>query len=86
MTLFAGTTSLPCKLGTRDGWNVFLVQYPEGFYAGLAKGQLNKIAAEEARAAAVEKARQPVTTPQQQPPATSSQQPATSPQQPTPRT
>lgn len=46
------------QLGTRDGWNVFLTQYPDGFYAGLAKGQLNKIAAEETRAAAVEKARQ----------------------------
>lgn len=49
---------LALQLGTRDGWTVFLAQYPEGFYAGLAKGQLNKIAAEEARAAAVEKARQ----------------------------
>jgi hypothetical protein len=35
---------------------VFFAQYPEGFYAGLAKGQLNKIAAEAARFAAVEKA------------------------------
>ncbi|EHR06306.1 caspase family protein [Bradyrhizobium sp. WSM471] len=49
---------LALQLGTRDGWNVFLAQYPDGFYAGLAKGQLNKIAAEETRAAAVEKARQ----------------------------
>ncbi|MCS3758652.1 caspase family protein [Bradyrhizobium centrosematis] len=49
---------LALQLGTRDGWNVFLAQYPDGFYAGLAKGQLNKIAAEEVRAAAVEKARQ----------------------------
>ncbi|QOG19738.1 MULTISPECIES: caspase family protein [Bradyrhizobium] len=49
---------LALQLGTRDGWNVFLAQYPDGFYAGLAKGQLNKIAAEEARALAVEKARQ----------------------------
>ncbi|MCK1723745.1 caspase family protein [Bradyrhizobium sp. 141] len=48
---------LALQLGTRDGWNVFLAQYPDGFYAGLAKGQLNKIAAEEARVAAVEKAR-----------------------------
>lgn len=46
------------QLGTRDGWTVFLTQYPDGFYAGLAKGQLNKIAAEEARAAAADKARQ----------------------------
>ncbi|MFT4121357.1 caspase family protein [Bradyrhizobium sp.] len=48
---------LALQLGTRDGWNVFLAQYPDGFYAGLAKGQINKIAAEEARTAAVEKAR-----------------------------
>lgn len=48
---------LALQLGTRDGWNVFLAQYPDGFYAGLAKGQLNKIAAEEARSAAAEKAR-----------------------------
>lgn len=48
---------LALQLGTRDGWNVFLAQYPNGFYAGLAKGQLNKIAAEEARTAAAEKAR-----------------------------
>lgn len=49
---------LALQLGTRDGWSVFLSKYPEGFYAGLAKGQLNKIAAEEARAAAAEMARQ----------------------------
>lgn len=48
---------LALQLGTRDGWDVFLAQYPDGFYAGLAKGQLNKIAAEETRAAAVEKVR-----------------------------
>ena len=49
---------LALQLGTRDGWETFLQQYPSGFYAGLAKGQLNKIAAEEVRAAAVEKAKQ----------------------------
>jgi len=47
---------LALQLGTRDGWNAFLVQYPDGFYANLAKGQLNKIAIEEAGAAAAEKA------------------------------
>jgi uncharacterized caspase-like protein len=46
------------QLGTRDGWTAFLSRYADGFYADLAKGQLNKIAAEEARAAAAEKARQ----------------------------
>lgn len=49
---------LALQLGTRDGWDTFLQQYPSGFYAGLAKGQLNKIAAEEARTAAAEKAKQ----------------------------
>lgn len=46
------------QLGTRDGWTAFLGQYPDGFYANLAKGQLNKIAAEETRAVAADKARQ----------------------------
>lgn len=49
---------LALQLGTRDGWTAFLSRYADGFYADLAKGQLNKIAAEEARAAAAEKARQ----------------------------
>ena len=48
---------LALQLGTRDGWEAFLSQYPDGFYANLAKGQLKKIAAEEARTAAAEKAR-----------------------------
>lgn len=48
---------LAMQLGTREGWQAFLSQYSDGFYANLAKGQLNKIAAEEARAAAVEMAR-----------------------------
>lgn len=49
---------LALQLGTRDGWTAFLSRYAEGFYADLAKGQLNKIAAEEARAVAADKARQ----------------------------
>ena len=48
---------LALQLGTREGWKAFLAQFPEGFYANLAKGQLNKIASEEARIAATEKAR-----------------------------
>lgn len=48
---------LALQLGSRDGWEAFLSQYSEGFYANLAKGQLRKIAAEETRAAAAEKAR-----------------------------
>ena len=49
---------LALQLGTREGWTAFLTQYPDGFYANLAKGQLNKIAAEEARTVAAEKSRQ----------------------------
>ncbi|TFV77953.1 caspase family protein [Bradyrhizobium frederickii] len=49
---------LALQLGTRDGWTAFLNRFPSGFYADLAKGQLNKITAEETRAAAAEKARQ----------------------------
>jgi hypothetical protein len=49
---------LALQLGTRDGWEAFLGQFPDGFYANLARGQLNKIAAEETRAAAADKARQ----------------------------
>jgi uncharacterized caspase-like protein len=48
---------LALQLATRDGWEAFLSQYPDGFYANLAKGQLKKIGAEEARASAAEKAR-----------------------------
>ncbi|MBR0780886.1 caspase family protein [Bradyrhizobium iriomotense] len=48
---------LALQLATRDGWEAFLAQYPDGFYANLAKGQLNKIAAEETRSAAEQKAK-----------------------------
>jgi len=49
---------LALQLGTRDGWTAFLNSFPSGFYADLAKGQLNKIAAEETRSATADKARQ----------------------------
>ncbi|MBR1128039.1 caspase family protein [Bradyrhizobium iriomotense] len=49
---------LALQLGTRDGWTAFLNRFPSGFYADLAKGQLNKIGAEETRAATADKARQ----------------------------
>ncbi|WP_247462512.1 caspase family protein, partial [Bradyrhizobium sp. 62] len=49
---------LALQLGTRDVWTAFLNRYPSGFYTDLAKAQLNRIAAEEARAAAADKARQ----------------------------
>jgi hypothetical protein len=48
---------LALQLGTRDAWEAFVSQYPEGFYANLAKGQLKKIAAEATQVSAVEKAR-----------------------------
>jgi hypothetical protein len=48
---------LALQIGTREVWIAFLAQYPEGLYASLAKGQLNKVASEEARVAATEKAR-----------------------------
>src|SRR6266702_3723909 len=48
---------LALQVGNRSALNAFLAQYPDGFYASLAKLQLEKIAAEEARLAATEKAR-----------------------------
>ncbi|MCG2630874.1 caspase family protein [Bradyrhizobium sp. WYCCWR 13023] len=49
---------LALQLGTREVWAAFLNRYPSGFYTDLAKAQLNRIAAEDARAAAAEKVRQ----------------------------
>jgi hypothetical protein len=48
---------LALQIGNKDALNAFLAQYPDGFYANLAKIQIAKIAAEEARVAATEKAR-----------------------------
>jgi hypothetical protein len=48
---------LALQVGNRSALNAFLAQYPDGFYASLAKLQLEKIAAEDARVAATEKAR-----------------------------
>jgi uncharacterized caspase-like protein len=48
---------LALQIGNKDALNAFLAQYPDGFYANLAKLQLAKIAAEETRLAAAEKAR-----------------------------
>ena len=45
------------QLGNKAAFNAFLAQYPEGYYANLAKLQLAQIAAEETRIAATEKAR-----------------------------
>ena len=48
---------LALQVGNKDAMSAFLAQYPNGFYANLAKIQLGKLAAEEARLAATEKAR-----------------------------
>ena len=48
---------LALQVGNKSALNAFLTQYPDGFYASLAKLQLDKIAAEETRVAATEKAR-----------------------------
>ncbi len=48
---------LALQVGNKSAIKAFLAQYPDGFYASLAKLQLEKISAEEARVAATEKAR-----------------------------
>jgi uncharacterized caspase-like protein len=53
-----GDYELAMQVGNKSALNAFLSQYPDGFYASLAKLQLEKIAAEETRVAATEKARQ----------------------------
>jgi uncharacterized caspase-like protein len=49
---------LALQIGNRAAFNAFLAQHPDGFYSSLAKLQLEKIAAEEVHAAAIEKAKQ----------------------------
>jgi hypothetical protein len=48
---------LALQIGNKEAMNIFLAQHPDGFYASLARLQLDKIAAEQAHAAATEKAR-----------------------------
>jgi len=48
---------LALQIGNKDALSAFLAQYPDGFYANLAKIQIARIAAEETRVAATEKAR-----------------------------
>jgi Caspase domain len=48
---------LALQVGNKDALNAFLAQYPEGYYASLAKLQLAKIVAEETRVAATENVR-----------------------------
>jgi uncharacterized caspase-like protein len=50
---------LALQVGNRAAFEAFLAQHPaDGFYASLAKLQLEKVAADQAHAAAVEKSRQ----------------------------
>ena len=49
---------LALQVGTKPAWEAFVAQHPDGFYASLAKLQLERIGAEQAHAAAIEKARQ----------------------------
>ncbi|MGH6777211.1 MAG: caspase family protein [Bradyrhizobium sp.] len=49
---------LALQLGNQAAWNVFLAEYPKGFYASLARLQIKKIAAEKAQAAADKRADQ----------------------------
>lgn len=49
---------LALQVGNKAAWDAFLAQHPDGFYASLAKLQVEKIGAEQAHAAAVEKAKQ----------------------------
>jgi uncharacterized caspase-like protein len=48
---------LALQIGNKSAMNAFLAQYPDGFYASLAKLQMEKFAAEDTRLAATEKAR-----------------------------
>jgi len=48
---------LALQVGNKGALNAFLAQYPDGFYANLARLQIEKLTAEENRAAAAEKAR-----------------------------
>jgi len=48
---------LALQIGNKAALNAFLGQYPDGFYASLARLQLEKLSAEETRVAATEKAR-----------------------------
>lgn len=49
---------LALQVGNKPAWDAFLAQHPDGFYSSLAKLQLDKISAEQAHAAAMEKAKQ----------------------------
>jgi len=48
---------LALQVGNKAAMNAFIAQHPDGFYASLAKLQLEKISADETHVVAVEKAR-----------------------------
>jgi uncharacterized caspase-like protein len=45
------------QLGTKDVWNSFLARHPNGFYANLARAQMNRMAAAEQSQAMADNAR-----------------------------
>lgn len=49
---------LALQVGNKAAWDAFLAQHSDGFYASLAKLQVEKIVAEQAHAAAIAKAKQ----------------------------
>lgn len=49
---------LALQVGNKPAWEAFLTQHPDGFYASLAKLQLDKIQAEQVHASAIEKTKQ----------------------------
>ena len=49
---------LALQVGNRAAWEAFLAQHSDGFYASLAKLQLERIGAEQVHAAAIAKAKQ----------------------------
>jgi uncharacterized caspase-like protein len=49
---------LALQVGNKAAFEAFLAQHSDGFYASLARLQLDKVAADQAHAAAVEKSRQ----------------------------
>ncbi|MCK1357420.1 caspase family protein [Bradyrhizobium sp. 199] len=49
---------LALQVGNKAAWDAFLAQHSDGFYASLAKLQVEKIGAEQAHAAATAKAKQ----------------------------
>src|ERR1700759_3215469 len=48
---------LALQVGNKSAFSAFLAQHPDGFYASLARLQLEKVAAEDAHAAAIAKAK-----------------------------